>query len=568
MRRQRHFSSEMFAVEETFIYQYTFWGRNTVVNETIRCTCPRDAREIALWIMKKHDIPEYVEDDLVEKLTEFIEETVTNRLASRDTQHLERYLDNSGDDPASQWAKLYKDEHAEFAQCVEMSDEKTFSQIYHTLIHSPALETLFQLEHGYAFAVSEMLKGKVNATEVLEKRIQEELTTAMAGLGSTHTENDINQITREHTLARESVGAHWASELSQIQETQKREYRDFVVKLHDDILNNELGNTNRTVSSGSIIPQEEGYDETPPEPRMEESFTIYLGSQLKTMHNMRLLCCDVLDLCRHSTTFTGGVRTLQPHRLQTAMSLYSEKLSALILLVDGRINSLGENKKVFAEIAHQSTDFHFPDIDVQINAIRQLAQTIKKDSTGTPQRNGGMTTDENGLDVPSCLLNTSSLSDFSNDGREPGYNLAAFRGGDSEGSGGSELGPAGFLEHSESVVLSPGDIYVTRHSNLSEVHVVFHLVTEPSLSMNDIAARHPVMVGLRNCLHAASHHDIHTITIPLLMVHKMSPEMTINWCLKRAELVMKCVKGFMMESTLWGGSDARTIQFVVPTVRA
>ena len=62
--------------------------------------------------------------------------------------------------------------------------------------------------------------------------------------------------------------------------------------------------------------------------------------------------------------------------------------------------------------------------------------------------------------------------------------------------------------------------------------------------------------------------------------------MTINWCLKRAELVMKCVKGkyttthpnmvcntmmmyfvgFMMESTSWGGSDARTIQFVVPTV--
>ena len=27
-----------------------------------------------------------------------------------------------------------------------------------------------------------------------------------------------------------------------------------------------------------------------------------------------------------------------------------------------------------------------------------------------------------------------------------------------------------------------------------------------------------------------------------------------------------CVVGFMMESTLWGGSDARTIQFVVPTV--
>ena len=170
MRRYRHPSSELFAVEENFVYQYTFWGRTTVVNETIRCTCPREAREVALWIMKKHDIPEYVEDDLVEKLTEFIEATVNTKLASQEAQKLERYLDKSSGDTASKWAKLYRDEHAEFAQCMELSDEKTFSQIYHTLIHSPALETLFQLEHSYAFAVGELLKGKQNATEVLEKR--------------------------------------------------------------------------------------------------------------------------------------------------------------------------------------------------------------------------------------------------------------------------------------------------------------------------------------------------------------------------------------------------------------
>lgn len=160
----------MFAVEENFIYQYTFWGKTTVINETIHCTCPRDAREVALWIMKKHDIPEYVEDDLVEKLTEFIEVTVANKLASQETQQLKKYLDNGAGDPVSKWAMLYRNEHAEFAQCMEMSDEKTFSQIYHTLIHSPALETLFQLEHSYAFAVSELLKGKKNAVDVLEKK--------------------------------------------------------------------------------------------------------------------------------------------------------------------------------------------------------------------------------------------------------------------------------------------------------------------------------------------------------------------------------------------------------------
>ncbi|KAH0616353.1 hypothetical protein JD844_027392 [Phrynosoma platyrhinos] len=40
--------------------------------------------------------------------------------------------------------------------------------------------------------------------------------------------------------------------------------------------------------------------------------------------------------------------------------------------------------------------------------------------------------------------------------------------------------------------------------------------------------------------------------------------MTISWCLKRAELVFKCVKGFMMEMASWDGGISRTVQFLVP----
>jgi len=162
----------MFVTEESFTYQYTFWGRTTIVDEVISFSQPLDAREVALWLMKKHKIPEYVEDDLIEKLTEFIETRLAEKLASQEAQCLEEHLKQDGGSKSTidAWAELYKREHSEFAQCVEMSDEKTFSQIYHTLIHSPAADTLFQLEHSYAFAVSEMLKGKENASEVLEKK--------------------------------------------------------------------------------------------------------------------------------------------------------------------------------------------------------------------------------------------------------------------------------------------------------------------------------------------------------------------------------------------------------------
>ena len=48
------------------------------------------------------------------------------------------------------------------------------------------------------------------------------------------------------------------------------------------------------------------------------------------------------------------------------------------------------------------------------------------------------------------------------------------------------------------------------------------------------------------------------------MVSTPLQEMTVAWCMKRAELVLKCVKGFMMEVASWGGSEIKTVQFLVP----
>ena len=46
----------------------------------------------------------------------------------------------------------------------------------------------------------------------------------------------------------------------------------------------------------------------------------------------------------------------------------------------------------------------------------------------------------------------------------------------------------------------------------------------------------------------------------------MFQEMTIPWCLKRAELMFKCVKGFMIEMATYSSQVSRTIQFLVPRV--
>lgn len=67
-----------------------------------------------------------------------------------------------------------------------------------------------------------------------------------------------------------------------------------------------------------------------------------------------------------------------------------------------------------------------------------------------------------------------------------------------------------------------GEFYITRHSNLSEVHIVFHLCVDDNVRSGNLTARDPAIMGLRNILKVCCTHDITTITIPLLLVHDMS----------------------------------------------
>ena len=77
-----------------------------------------------------------------------------------------------------QWAKCFADNHIQFSSPsesgsgmnTEPASEAEFPEVYHKLIHSPALETLLQLEHTYAMAVTDVCKGWENATTVLHDR--------------------------------------------------------------------------------------------------------------------------------------------------------------------------------------------------------------------------------------------------------------------------------------------------------------------------------------------------------------------------------------------------------------
>ncbi|KAI6656843.1 hypothetical protein LOD99_16146 [Oopsacas minuta] len=440
-------------------------------------------------------------------------------------------------------ASWFQEEHANYAHYPAQPDETTFSEIYHALVNSNALDTLLQLEHTSTIAVAELTKARANAMQQLLARQRLQMENALNIQSSDH---NINILARDHTQEREAMEVRWDSEVCQMVDSQKREYREFVLNLHDEMLTQQL---NTELTTGKKSPAHRDHInlelatsrnealknilvtaplmDTPPliaeaVNRLEESFTINLGTQRKSTHNIRVLKCDPLDLCQQSSNPSSDPSDIStptapprpsPERLQTAINLYSTRLSGLVLLVDGSLSIFSSPTEEFNKICSQSIDFHFPALDIQLYNVIELLPIISEQRMATP-------TFDSPVKKPPSQTDPKSLHE--------------------------------------------GDTYITRHSNLSEVHIIFHLVTSDDIGSIDMPSRHPIITGLRNVLNLAFQHDVYVLSVPLLLVNQMQPEMTVNWCIKRAELVLKCFKGFMLENSHLASNYPRTIQFLVP----
>jgi len=201
------------------------------------------------------------------------------------------------------------------------------------------------------------------------------------------------------------------------------------------------------------------------------------------------------------------------------MTLYTRQLHARLLLVPSA-NPLHHvlDKTEFARQCEQSTELHFTSLDEQLQIVTELAPHVNG-ARRSPERRGD---------------------------------------GDDR--------------------LRVGDIYLTRHSNLPDVHVAVHMVTDAGVNFGaDISSRHPCITGLRNTVRTCARYGITHLSLPLLLVdtdlpivHTSGDENT-QWYVRRAELVFKCVKGFLMEVAAYGStSDITrqqqhyTIEFTLP----
>ncbi|XP_015229587.1 PREDICTED: protein C12orf4 homolog [Cyprinodon variegatus] len=509
--------------EKEFVFEFKAGKNKCVLKVPLQFPVQLNISDLHGRLLLLHRIPCYIEDELKASLSRFIEKETTldyDREAELALQRL-----STGDVDVNQltsaWARSYTETTLEHARPEEPSWDEDFADVYHELIHSPASDTLLNLEHNYFVSVSELISERDMEIKKLQERQAAEMDKVMHELGNTLSDHDVNTVASQHFDAQQVLENKWASELKQVTGIQKQEYQEWVIKLHQDLQkSNNSSQINEEIKVQSSQLSEDAdscsriFEE---QPLLEESFTIHLGAQLKTMHNLRLVRADVLDFCKHRRHSSSGAKL---RRLQTALSLYSSSLCGLVLLVDNRVNSYSGIKRDFATVAKECTDFHFLSLEEQLEEVQQVVLYARAQRSSKQK------------DQPEIQKN----------------------GGDDKSK---------TVERNPSNIL-PGEFYISRHSNLSEVHVVFHLCVDDNLRSGNITARDPAIMGLRNILKVCCTHDITTVTIPLLLVHDMSEEMTIPWCLKRAELVFKCVKGFMMEMASWDGGISRTVQFLVP----
>ena len=60
-----------------------------------------------------------------------------------------------------------------YAKPEVITNELVFSEVYHALIHSPALETLLNLEHTYSITVGNVIDQRDKDLNLLEQRYLE-----------------------------------------------------------------------------------------------------------------------------------------------------------------------------------------------------------------------------------------------------------------------------------------------------------------------------------------------------------------------------------------------------------
>lgn len=299
--------------------------------------------EYAYKLAKQHNLPEHLNAKLIEQLDQFVDNNI-------DVIHLES-LDRVR---TNKTKLLAKSKH--YLEQIEQSNNQCnnsqhdgraanmnenivhdfdFYKMYHQIIHSGVMtQQLMQLENHNSDVIRDMLADREEFLNSLLQDQNDKIESIL--LDGSYSEKEINTITNNNFSLAEKCRKDWNEKIKTIRNDQKREFYSWIKNTYEDLIKGGFKKSLSMYEIESSSPEPKNYPNFVTEPELdeeilEESYTINLGSQLKTTHNLRLISANILQFCNNICT---------PQRLQTAMSLYSNSLSAVVLLVDKSINTI------------------------------------------------------------------------------------------------------------------------------------------------------------------------------------------------------------------------------------
>lgn len=110
--------------------------------------------------------------ELTKTLDEFNQSScreLHDKMACSALEQMNKSAQNTADYVTS-WSNTFTQEHASYSTANDKSEESVFSEMYHSLIHSAALETLLQLENTYALAMDDAASKKESAIKAMEEK--------------------------------------------------------------------------------------------------------------------------------------------------------------------------------------------------------------------------------------------------------------------------------------------------------------------------------------------------------------------------------------------------------------
>uniref|UniRef100_A0A914E4H3 Uncharacterized protein n=1 Tax=Acrobeloides nanus TaxID=290746 RepID=A0A914E4H3_9BILA len=331
----------------------------------------------------------------------------------------------------------------------------------------------------FDFVMKNSTSDKLSMIIAKEQKMSEEMSALIRA-----RDFEIERLTRACenavTDSANHVNTNYANQIQALSERQKAVYKDMIKSLYEK---DEIPEDIRTETPPvSVIRNSLSQPELPvrKSDASHESFTIYIGAQMKTMHNARILQCDSLaDLCKSTMNDHADSMLFDSRRLQLLMSLYGRELTSVVLLVGRDPLYHVHNRTPFLRMCEQSAELHFDSFEVQLNNIANTVHTVNKERGKSNQ-----------------VLAYDTLDD--------------------------------------------------KKVPLDE-------------KSDDISSRHACIGGLYNIVQISARCSVRTISLPLFLVESMNENMTVSWCLRRAELIFKCLKGFLMEACSMGMGSAATV---------